>query len=101
MRSSMHEHTALLPLLPISADIPDGLGYNTIDAMRLGIDGGVIGMVKWLIDNARRQLGQETRFIAIGGDAQFFLRYIPGLEDGGEYFTLNGIKKAWELEHES
>lgn len=101
MRSAMHEHTALLPLLPISMDIPDGLGCNTLDAMRLGIDGGVVGMVQWLIGNARRRLGQETRFIAIGGDARFFLNHIPGLEDGGEFFTLNGIKKAWELEHES
>lgn len=101
MRSAMHEHTAQLPLIPICGDIPCGLGCNTIDAMRLGIDGGIIGMVQWLIDNARRRLGQETRFIAIGGDAKFFLSHIPALEDGGEFFTLNGIQKAWELEHES
>jgi len=97
LRKALHDCTALLPMLPISEDALLDPGINTRDAMRLGMDRGVLGTVKEVICALTRKFEQKVKVIGIGGDAEFFINNIEGIEYGGKDFTLKGIVKAWEL----
>jgi type III pantothenate kinase len=98
LRKALHDCTAQLPMLSITDNVLNLPGTNTRDAMRLGMDHGVIGTVKEVIATMRQRLQDiPLKIIAVGGDAKFFVNNISGIEYGGEDFTLKGIFKAWEL----
>jgi type III pantothenate kinase len=98
LRQSLHNYTAQLPLIPFFDDVPEGAGTNTVEAMRLGVDLGVIGSARELIANTRNLFpGQNLRVVGVGGDSKFFIDHIPEIEYGGDDYTLQGIRKAWEL----
>ena len=100
LRQALHDHTAQLPLLPLYDAIPPLPGTNTVDAMRIGTDGAVIGAVRSLICQWQGIGDPEPlRVTACGGDRFFFLKHISGLADGGDHFTVRGIRKLWELHH--
>jgi type III pantothenate kinase len=95
-RKSLNDFTAQLPLIEFYDDIPD-LGECTVDAIRVGVDDGVIGGVERIIEKVRKMFPVDNlRIVATGGDSDFFLKYIPGLEAAGNDCTLYGINKAWE-----
>lgn len=98
LRQSLHNYTAQLPLIPIFDELPAAAGTNTVDAMRLGIDRGVIGSTRELIADIKSLFPDETvRLVGVGGDCKFFIDHIPEIEYGGNDYTLQGILKAWEL----
>lgn len=100
LRRSLNSYTAQLPLIPISSEPPPATGLNTVDAIRLGVDGGAVGIAREMIAHARKMFaGTEPAVFGTGGDAGFFCRAIAGLADGGADFTLRGIVKSWELNH--
>ncbi len=101
LRQALNNYTAQLPLIDIYDELPDNCGSDTPSAMRLGVDAGAIGMVEGIIKAITHKLGMPLKLIATGGDADFFVRHIEGLEFGGSNFTLKGILKAWEMNHES
>ena len=92
MRHSLASGTAALPDIPLTGELPTQLGVNTVQAITLGIDRGIIGMVKEFI-MMNRNCGITT-FLASGGDADFFCRAIPELQAAGDEFTLRGI---WQI----
>lgn len=89
MRQSLFKGTAALPEIPLSSELPQTPGTNTLQAMTLGIDRGAVGMVREMLSVVQ----YENRFTAVvsGGDAPFFLQALSGLIDGGKFFTLRGI----------
>ncbi len=91
MRQALAEHTAQLPLVPIIHDTPDAVGRNTKDAIFAGIDRGIVGAVRELIDGAKKELASPCTFLATGGDADYFLKRIPELSPAPELMTLRGI----------
>ena len=98
MRRALHNYTGQLPIVDLAGDIPS-TGNNTVAAMRLGIDGGAVGLVKELICRLRENAefsGSEKNIFAVGGDRDFFMRQLPELRDGGEDFTLRGVIYAAE-----
>ncbi|MEI8246567.1 MAG: type III pantothenate kinase [Lentisphaerota bacterium] len=98
LRQSLHNYTAQLPLIPFFDKLPDGAGANTVDAMRLGVDRGAIGSTRELIAGIKALFPDETvRLVGVGGDCKFFIDHIPEIEYGGNDYTLQGIRKAWEL----
>lgn len=98
LRQSLHNYTAQLPLISFFDELPATAGTNTVEAMRLGIDLGVIGSVRELIANIKNLFPeQKLRVIGVGGDNKFFIDHIPEIEYGGSDYTLQGIRKAWEL----
>ena len=100
LRQSLHDHTAQLPLLPLYDTVPPLPGMNTVDAMRIGTDGAVIGAVGALIGQWKKSCAPESlRIVACGGDRSFFLKNLDDLSDGGDYFTVRGIRKLWEFHH--
>ena len=96
MRKAMRDYTAQLPLVSVQAPPPDGPGTNTADQMLLGVDIGLTGAIKELIEVMRDKAGKDLRIVATGGDAEFFTKRLSGIEYAGDDFTLKGILKAWE-----
>lgn len=100
LRQALHDHTAQLPLLPLYDAVPPLPGTNTIDAMRIGTDGAVIGAVRSIIGQWKNLCpAGSLRIVACGGDRGFFLNHLDGLSDGGDFFTVRGIRKLWEFHH--
>jgi type III pantothenate kinase len=97
LRNCMHDYTAQLPLVSLKTPPPEGPGVATGDQMLLGIDSGVIGTVKELISIMRQSIDGDLNLVATGGDANFFIKNISGIEYAGDDFTLKGILKAWEI----
>ena len=97
MRNSMHNYTAQLPLVSLKTPPPKGPGVATGDQMLLGIDCGAVGAVKELIEIMRKSVDGDLKLVATGGDADFFIKNISGIEYAGDDFTLKGILKAWEI----
>ncbi|MBO5762816.1 MAG: type III pantothenate kinase [Lentisphaeria bacterium] len=90
MRRSLSSGTAQLPDLPLQENAPESIGINTATSIYYGIDRGAVGMVReWV--NA---LGGVPVY-CVGGDAPFFLRALPELQDGGALFTLQGLLRAY------
>jgi len=97
LRNCMHDYTAQLPLVSLKMPAPTGPGVATGDQMLLGIDSGVVGAVKELIDIMSQSINGHLDLVATGGDADFFIKNISGIEYAGDDFTLKGILKAWEI----
>lgn len=100
LRKALHDYTAQLPLIPLSEETAEIPGRNTADAMRIGTDSASLGAVRELIREWRGLCpGQSLRIVACGGDRGFFLKHLDGLTDGGDFFTIRGIRRLWEHSH--
>lgn len=95
MRKSLNLFTAQLPEIDFFDGLPDFPGTNTLDALRLGTDGVLIAAIRDLISNIRKAVGSDVKITACGGDREFFIRNIGGMEDGTDSFTLKGIYGAF------
>ena len=96
LRHALHDYTAQLPLLDLTDAVPAMPGRNTCDAMRIGTDLAAIGAVREILFSLEKQYPPDSlRKVACGGDRHFFLNNLD-LEDGGDDFTLHGIRKIWE-----
>jgi len=91
MRKALNLNTAQLPKIPLSQRLPRVPGVCTAEAIRFGIDGGAIGMVRELIEATRRCYG-DFEVVITGGDAPFFASAL-GLPQAPEDFTLRGLLK--------
>lgn len=100
LRRVLNDYTGQLPLIELFPAPPEAFGCNTLDSIRLGVDGGAVSLVRGLMDKANaRFVGQQVAFYGVGGDAPFFIDAISELKTGGADFTLQGVRRAWELNH--
>jgi len=100
LRRALHDHTAQLPLIPLSDTLPGLPGLNTVDALRIGTDRAALGAVRELIREWRTLCAPAAlRVIACGGDRHFFLKHLDGMTDGGDDFTIRGIRQLWDFHH--
>ncbi len=99
LRKTLHQNTSQLPLIDIKKTIDKYIGLNTEESMLSGIDNGVVGSVKSIIEGIEKNdLCKKIKsIVAIGGDAMYFIDKIQNMYQGEQYFTLNGIIKLWEL----
>lgn len=103
LRQALHDHTALLPLVPLTSSpslLPEGTGKNTADAILLGTDRACIGAVKEVLEGIRNDLekkypGCKIRICACGGDRKFFLEKLSFMEEA-PFHTLRGIYCLWK-----
>jgi type III pantothenate kinase len=94
-RRALHTGTGQLPAIPLEDDCPAALGRNTRDALRAGIDLGLLGAVRHLVQESSRALGGAgLPALAVGGDRHFFARHLDLLQAGDDDFTLHGLA-AW------
>ena len=95
MRRALNTGTAQLPEVPLADTPPERPGRDTAEAIRLGVDGGVIGMVR----EVSRRLSAEIELASVvltGGDAAFFAPHFPDWSVAPEEFTLRGVQLAAE-----
>ena len=93
MRKALNAGTAQLPAVPLDDGIPEHPGRNTQEAIRLGVDGGAIGMVREV--SRRLMAGLELQSVVLaGGDAAFFAPHFPDWSVAAPEFTLQGIRLA-------
>lgn len=99
-RHALREHTALLPDVPLTNLDPPSPGFNTQDAIRVGVDMGAVGLVRELIAYARRELNvARCPVIITGGDRDFFARHIPETSTASVDFTLQGVGNIYRMNH--
>ena len=95
MRRALNAGTAQLPEVPLADAPPEHPGKNTADAIRLGVDGGALGMVREV--GRRLSAGLELGSVILtGGDAAFFAPHFPNWRVAAPEFTLQGIRLAAE-----
>lgn len=91
-RTSLHLQTAQLPAVDLDSAGLRAAASCTTDAIQAGIDLGLLGAVSRILEASRRELGcPDCEVLAVGGDAPFFLRHLPGLQPGPTAFTLRGL----------
>ena len=103
MRHALHDHTALLPLIPLSRNVeelPQSAGKNTKEAMTLGTDLACIGAVREVLhtiteDLQKKSPGKTIRICGCGGDCSFFSSVLPCMEYK-PFLTLEGIFCCWK-----
>lgn len=94
-RRALHEHTAQLPEIEMSRELPVALGVNTVAAIRAGVDLGVVGAVKLLLERTREELDAPTcSLLATGGDNAYFLAQLPELVAAPPDFILRGLARV-------
>ena len=93
MRRALHCGTAQLPEIPLTVRLPETPGRNTRDAIALGVDRGIVGMIRELLAQAEREMRLRT-VVFTGGDAPYFAAAFPGAATADATFTLTGIRVA-------
>jgi type III pantothenate kinase len=99
MLRSLHEHTAALPdarFEPVQEGSP--FGRETVEAMRLGVQSAVKGMVRVLIERYSEFYGAFPQIIATGGDARALFETDDLVENIVPDLTLLGIQSACQIE---
>lgn len=96
MNSSLSNSTAQLPNIDLQNTIPKHIGTNTEDSIRVGVNGGICGMVKEVVSVIEKDIGKECVKVATGGDAPFFRGIISGIKTE-KYYTFRGLIKAWKM----
>ncbi|MCB9845382.1 MAG: type III pantothenate kinase [Phycisphaeraceae bacterium] len=95
MLTSLHEHTASLPLVEIgSGDEPTTVqGKDTPGAIRLGVLCAARGLVHHLIDRYAEAYGAYPQIVATGGDAGLLFSSDPLIEHVVPDLQLLGIER--------
>lgn len=94
-RRALNLYTSKLPFVELADELPQNLGTNTADAIRMGTDAAAIDAVAGFLVRVERMLGKRPTVYACGGDRAFFLRaqeLADRMRDGGDDFTLRGIE---------
>ncbi len=92
MRRMLNTGTGLLPEIPFTMDLPPFPGTNTVDAIRGGTDMLTLDGIRSSLERIRGLFpGRQVRFAVCGGDAAFFRKHLPFLEETSPGFTLEGV----------
>ena len=80
------------------SEFPVAVGVDTQSSIAFGIDRGIIGLVRELIDGAAAQYGNDGKITVVftGGDAAWFSAHFPGSFTAPADFTLRGLLKVTE-----
>ena len=96
MMQALHDHTALLPLLPVPESIPAAPGTSTPAAMELGVFWSVAGGIVGVLEAYRRQFDADPAVFLTGGDATVLASVLKPPVTPWPEMTLEGIRLAAE-----
>ena len=100
MTTSLAERTALLPNVP-SAPIQRPVGRSTEEAIRIGAEYGIPGMVRGILDHLMRPFDSaNVRVVATGGDAARFAGRLDPSIIADRNLTLLGLGRIGDLDME-
>lgn len=92
---SLWQKTAKLPEIEIKK--PSSiLARNTVESMQAGIVYGYIGQVKYIIKEAKKELGYDFRVVATGGLGKILCEHIDFIEYDHD-LTIKGLKYLYDM----
>ena len=93
---SLFSNTAQLPEVPLQ--MPDSaIGKNTVHAIQAGILWGYVGMVREMIHQIKKEVGQDYMVLATGGLSSILTPLREEFDEVDKALTLNGLKIISEL----
>ncbi|MFC0181604.1 type III pantothenate kinase [Pseudarcicella hirudinis] len=93
---SLFSNTAQLPEVPLV--MPDSaIGKNTVHAIQAGILWGYVGMVKEMIQQIRKEVGEDCKILATGGLSSILTPLQSEFDEVDKSLTLNGLKIISEI----
>lgn len=95
---ALHRDTGGLPEVEPGSDAPPALGRHTIEAIRVGVERGLAGLVDRLATDLLAELSEvrraTARVVVTGGDASILGRLLLTPHRIDPTLTLRGIAKA-------
>lgn len=92
---ALNSNTAQLPFAPLEAP-QSVVGKTTVHALQAGVVIGCQCMVEGMVQRIKRELGQETRFIATGGLSRVFAQFETIFDAYDADLTLTGLRLIGE-----
>jgi len=93
---SLFSNTAQLPEVPL--EMPDSaIGKNTVHAIQAGILWGYVGMVREMIHQIKKEVGQDYMVLATGGLSSILTPLREEFDEVDKALTLNGLRIISEL----
>lgn len=97
---ALYTNAAKLPKIEIN--IPQTvIGKNTVSSMQSGLIYGYSGVVRNMVKEIERELGQKTKIIATGGLASIIEKKANVFEEIDKSLTLDGLAMIYQAYHKN
>ncbi len=91
---ALSEGTSLLPCVELSK--PDSvIGKDSPNCIRSGVVYGSVGLIDGLVEKMKEILGQETKVIATGGDAELISGESKSIQEVDLCLVLKGLRSVY------
>src|SRR5215469_4579183 len=92
---ALFARAAKLPRVEIK-DPGKVIGTNTVTHMQAGLYYGAIDMVDGMLARMKKELGENAKVVATGGQARLVGKGSKYIEHADEFLTLTGLRLIWE-----
>ena len=92
---ALFSRAAKLPRVEIK-DPGKVIGTNTVTHMQAGLYYGAVDMVDGMLARMKKELGQNAKVVATGGQARLVAKGSKYIEHIDEFLTLTGLRLIWE-----